>query len=39
MFMYHTDSTLTGDGILVEYFENRSDTATRTKMITVEEWY
>ena len=35
MFEYYSDSTLSGEGILVEYLENLSDTATRTKVITL----
>ncbi len=36
IFMGQADSTFTGKGILVEYFENLSDTATRKKIILIE---
>jgi hypothetical protein len=36
IFFSESDSTLSGDGILVEYFENQTDSVTRSKYITVE---
>ncbi len=38
VFFYEADSTLYAEGILVEYFENMSDTVTRTKVIRVKEF-
>jgi hypothetical protein len=36
VFFYESDSTLSGDGIRLEYYENQTDTVSRTKYITVE---
>jgi len=33
-FDFYADSTSTGEGILVEYYENQSDTVTRSKVLT-----
>jgi hypothetical protein len=36
-FGFIEDSTSMGDGILLEYFENGSETATRSKILRPEE--